>query len=100
MGLSGAVRVDADGDGRFQCAAEYAKRIWRSADGNPLSAIHMASDFDAAVQLQLADLLYQQNRDAFFGEVLSIARRTPVKEAFDAFVDSARASERAVVLPE
>ena len=100
MGLSGAVRVDADGDGRFQCAAEYAKRIWRSADGNPLSAIHMASDFDAAVQLQLADLLYQQNRDAFFGEVLSIARRTPVKEAFDAFADSARASERAVVLPE
>ena len=100
MGLSGAVQVDADGDGRFQCAADYAKRIWTSARKDSSKAIRAAASYDAAVQLQLADLMYQNDQDEFFENALPAARRTSVRDAFNAFAEAARASERAVAMPE
>lgn len=100
MGLTGAVQVDADGNGRFECARDLAVRLHRAAQNQISNAMAAAAEHDAAVQLHLADLYYQADRDLFFNSILPAVRETAMKDSFETFAEAARASERAVAMPE
>lgn len=57
IGCSGAVWIDADGDGRPTPAFDYARQIVADADGNVATVLKSLADYDAAVAAQSADIL-------------------------------------------
>jgi hypothetical protein len=59
LGVSGAVRVDADGDGIFSSAHDYALQVHASARGALDAMLTALAGFDAAVAAQAAHLYRQ-----------------------------------------
>ena len=59
LGASGAVWVDADGDGRATAAHDYAVRLWKDCDGDLPKLVESLREYDRAVAAQAAHL-YQQ----------------------------------------
>lgn len=57
IGCSGAVWVDADGNGRPTPAVDYAKQIVADAKGDLLTVLKSLADFDTAIAAQCADIL-------------------------------------------
>ena len=57
MGVTGAVRVDADGSGTFEPAAAYASRLVGQAGGDPARVLAALADYDEAVAVQAAAAL-------------------------------------------
>ena len=63
IGCTGAVWVDADGDGQRTCAFVYAKRIHKESGGKWRDMIKALSDYDEAVAAQAASLLQADGID-------------------------------------
>jgi hypothetical protein len=59
LGVSGAIRVDADGDGLFSSARDYALQVHASARGALDAMLTALAGFDAAVAAQAAHLYRQ-----------------------------------------
>jgi len=59
MGLTGAIWIDADGDGRATPARIYAERLIDEASGNLDVVVDLLSDYSEAVAAQVAALLYR-----------------------------------------
>lgn len=57
IGCSGAVWVDADGDGRPTPAFDYAKQIVADAKGDLPAVLKSLADYDSAIAAQCADIL-------------------------------------------
>jgi hypothetical protein len=57
IGASGAVWIDADGDGKRTSAYELARRLLDAAGADPTNAIRALADHDEAVSVQMASLL-------------------------------------------
>lgn len=95
LGCSGAVFVDADGDGEWRSAHEYAKRIIEES-GTQLAAIVAAlKPFDDAVAIQTALLLHNAGTapiELLDRELLSKASAA-TKRGFMAYVTAWRANE-------
>ena len=64
LGVSGAVFVDADGNGRFESALDYARREVAAAKDPRALAARLGS-YDAAVAVQAASLLRAQDPARF-----------------------------------
>ena len=60
MGASGAVWVDADGDGRRTPAREYASRAVFASGGDPAALVRTLAPYDDAVAAQAAALLAER----------------------------------------
>ncbi len=60
VGSSGAVWIDADGDGRRTSAFDYATRIVKQADYQLPSALKNLANYDEAVAAQTAGLLHRR----------------------------------------
>ncbi|HZL91795.1 MAG TPA: CehA/McbA family metallohydrolase, partial [Pirellulaceae bacterium] len=56
IGTSGAVWIDADGDGRRTPAFDYAQRLVAASDGNLSALLKALADYDEAVAAQAAHL--------------------------------------------
>lgn len=56
LGCSGAVWLDADGDGQRSCAADYAETVTSRAAGDVRRLTALLADCDAAVAVQAARL--------------------------------------------
>jgi hypothetical protein len=57
LGASGAVRIDADGSGRFDSAHDYATQLVRAAKGDVAMTIQALADYHEATAAQAAGLL-------------------------------------------
>jgi hypothetical protein len=57
LSFTGAIRVDADGDGSFQSAFEIAESLVSLAGGDLERLVGLLSDYDRSVALQAASLL-------------------------------------------
>ncbi|EPR71803.1 hypothetical protein ADICYQ_0051 [Cyclobacterium qasimii M12-11B] len=68
MGSSGAVWIDADGDGLRTSAYEYALKLWKNTDGEIISFIEKLEPYDKAVAIQAASILM---KEGFLGKLMN-----------------------------
>ncbi|HEX6984611.1 MAG TPA: CehA/McbA family metallohydrolase [Planctomycetaceae bacterium] len=97
LGCSGAVRVDADGDGGWTSARGYAERIRNDAGGNLSKLVAGLAGFDEAVATQAA-WLYEVNggspTDPALRQALTDAPPA-VRVGFQAYLEAWRESQTA-----
>jgi len=93
IGSSGAVWIDADGDGKRTSAYEYAQRIIAKTGPNAIQATRGLRDYDRAAAVQLASLLHARGVSIDDPAVLSAARDAgpQVEQGFREFVIARRA---------
>jgi hypothetical protein len=65
IGSTGAVRVDADGSGRFESAHAYAAAVVAASKGDIRAAVAALSDYDEATAAQAAGMLRASAPDEF-----------------------------------
>ncbi|MEO2017524.1 MAG: CehA/McbA family metallohydrolase [Fuerstiella sp.] len=97
MAVTGAVWIDADGDGRITSAKEYATEICTAAGYSSGRVFERLKNFDAVVAVHAAELLMTDSPDTFVSGVLRAARRSSsvIRGAFENFYDEWQQSQRA-----
>ena len=97
MAVSGAIRIDGDGDGHFTAAREYARQLVHQHGADVQKTVDELSRFDVAVAVHTAELLHAGDSERFLSAVLPVARRAPgdVRLAFESFLESWQISQRA-----
>lgn len=100
LGVSGAVFVDADGDGRFRSALEYARREVEAARGDLPRLARALGPYDAAVAIQAASLVRAargQDPAGFERAIRAMAAGAPpqVVSGVMAYLDAWKAAARA-----
>ena len=63
LGITGAIRIDADQDGRFTCAYDYAKALWASSGKNIHLFLKKLGDYDESVSIEAAAVLSEHDID-------------------------------------
>jgi hypothetical protein len=92
IGSTGAVWIDADGDGRRSCAHDYALRLVKAAGSSVPKLTQALADFDEAVAVQVASLLQKQGvsvQDAAVRKAAAAAG-PHVERGFDRFAEAWR----------
>jgi hypothetical protein len=99
IGSTGAVWLDADGDGRRTSAYEYARRLHHTAKGQWPELVRVLKDYDEAVAAQAASLLQGGGTSVDDKEIRMAARAAGVQieRGFVAFSEAWRASRVARV---
>ena len=64
IGCCGAIRIDADGDGKFSSAFDYARRLTESTV-DTAALVRQLADFDEAVAIQTASVLHRRGGGRF-----------------------------------
>jgi hypothetical protein len=97
LGVSGAVWLDADGNGRVDSAFDYAKRIVEEAHGDTAALARRLGDFDEAVAAQTASVLRAKDPEGFENTCRAVTQTaTPAtRRGFDAYVEQWRQSKAA-----
>lgn len=92
IGSTGAVWIDADGDGKRTSAYEYAKRILNRTGPNAGNVIRELRDYDEAVATQAAGLLNSQGVSIEDSAVAVAAKEAGprVEQGFRAFIGAMR----------
>jgi hypothetical protein len=95
LGSTGAVWLDADGDGERTSAFAYAQRLLREAGGEWPRVMRALADYDEAVAAQAAGLLQGQGISVSGAEVRAAARKAgpQVERGFRAFSEAWRESQ-------
>jgi hypothetical protein len=95
IGVTGAVWVDGDGDGKRSCAFDYARKVFDSGKGETDVVVRELAGYDEAVAAQVAGLLQRRGVSALDAEVRAAARKAgpQVDRAFQAFAEAWRQSQ-------
>jgi hypothetical protein len=101
LGVSGAIWLDGDGDGRKTAAREYAERLVADSRGDPARLVDSLARFDATTAAHAAHLLRQSGKSLESdGISRSLANASPaVRKGFAAYRDAWRENERARAEP-
>lgn len=94
IGLTGAVWLDGDGDGKRSSAHDYAKKVVADADGDWRKAVRALAALDEATASQAAGLLRAAGVSPSNKDVRAAAKAAgePVLRGFDAYAEAWRAS--------
>lgn len=96
LGVSGAVFLDVDGNGRFDSALDYARRAVSVGEVGTL--LTRLGGYDRAVAVQAASLLRHQDPVGFEKRIRSMIEAAPagsdVIQGFTAYLDAWTASGR------
>ena len=94
LGLSGAVWLDVDGDGRGTPAVELAGQAFRTAGGDLARLVKNLEGSDAAVAAQGAWFWTESGQDLESRESRGIWEREqgPIRRGFERFLEARRAS--------
>jgi len=95
IGATGAVWLDADGDGKRTSARGYAERLWKESGGEWRKVVKALADYDEAVGTQAAALLRAKGVSLLDAEVREAARKAgaQVERGFEAYAEAWRESE-------
>jgi hypothetical protein len=95
IGLTGAVWLDADGDGRRTTARDYAKKVLAGAGGDWKKAVAGLAGYDEAVAAQMAGLLRVAGTAPSDKDVRAAAKAAgeQVLRGFDAYAEAWRESQ-------
>jgi hypothetical protein len=101
LGVSGAIWLDGDADGRRSSPREYAERLIADGRGDLAKVCKSLEDFDGATAAQVAHLvrLAGVSPDAEQMSTLLRSAAPAVKQGFAAYRDAWRESERARAAP-
>jgi hypothetical protein len=97
IGLSGAVWLDGDGDGRRSSARDYARKAIADPGGDWRKGVEALAGYDEAVAAQAAGLLRAAGTSPSDKDVRAAARAAggPVLRGFDAYAEAWRESRTA-----
>jgi hypothetical protein len=91
LGVTGAVWLDGDGDGKKTSAYEYARRLGEASRWKAADVVQALASYDEAVAAQAAGLLQGRGLSA---SVASVREASPqVKRGFEAFAEAWRESQ-------
>jgi hypothetical protein len=95
IGSTGAVWIDADGDGKRTSALEYARRLLAKAGGDWRKLVGALAEYDEAVAAQAAGLLQARGVSAGEAGVRDAARKAgaQVARGFQAYWEAWRESQ-------
>jgi hypothetical protein len=95
IGLTGAVWIDADGDGQRTSSFDYAKKVLADANGDWKKAVAALSAYDEAVAAQAAGLLRAAGTSPSDKGVRAAAQAAGehVLRGFDNYAEAWRASQ-------
>ncbi len=95
LGATGAVWLDADGDGKRTSARGYAERLVKEAGGDWPKVVAALADYDEAVAIQAAALLRGRGVSLTDAAVREAARKAGarVEQGFAAYAEAWRASQ-------
>jgi hypothetical protein len=95
IGSTGAVWLDADGDGQRTNALDYARRLMQKHDGRAADVVKSLADYDQAVAIQAAGLLQARGVSLDNKELRAIVKQAGdhVERGFAEFFAAWRASE-------
>lgn len=96
LGISGAVWIDADGDGRRTSAGEYAQRAWASSAGEPAKLLSALANYDAPTASHAAHLWRRSGRPLDGDDLIQAERVAPqaVRDGFRAYRETWRENDR------
>jgi hypothetical protein len=99
LGVSGAIWLDGDGDGRRSSAREYAERAVTSANGDLTKLIAALGSYDVAVAAQAAHSIRLSGISLESEETINAVSGAvePVKAGFRSYLDAWRENQRAQV---
>ncbi len=99
FGLTGAVYIDADGNGRFDCARDYAHRLVERYKTDLTGLVKTVGDYDEAVAVQAAGIFHPQYGNLLKNDNAAVWREgaRQVKTGFVRFLNAWRKSERAKI---
>src|SRR5438045_2141278 len=88
LGATNPVWLDADGDGKFTSARQYAQRIIETTGTDPEAVVRALSKFDAAVAAQAASLCQKKGMDLRSVEFRQALRQAgqSVQEGFSLYI--------------
>jgi hypothetical protein len=97
LGATGAVWLDADGDGKRTSAFEYAQRLEREAGKDWRKLVKSLGEYDEAVAVQAASLLQAHGLSVGESEVREAAKKAgpQVDRGFQAYAEGWRESQLA-----
>lgn len=91
LGVTGAVWLDGDGDGKRTSACEYARRLCEASRWEAAGVVQALAGYDEAVATQAAGLLRERGVSA---NDPSVREATPqVRRGFEAFAEAWRESQ-------
>jgi hypothetical protein len=95
LGVTGAVRVDRDGDGRWTSALGYARRLLWEAGGEWQKMVKALAGYDEAMAAQAAGLLRARGVSVWDAAVREAARQAGphVARGFQAYAEAWRESQ-------
>jgi hypothetical protein len=95
VGSTGAVWLNADGDGKGTSAWAYARRLQREAKGDWRALVRALADYDEAVATQAAGLLQAAGVSVSGDEIRQAARKAgpQVERGFQAYAEAWRESQ-------
>lgn len=90
---TGAVFVDADGDGEWTSPKQYAERVVKAAKGDPADVVAGLAEYDEAVAAQAASLLHVAGFDPLSPRYRELVRDAPrpVRTGFEEYAAAWRA---------
>jgi len=97
LGATGAVWLDADGDGKRTSARDYAERLLRDAGADWRKLVPALAEYDEAVAAQAAGLLRARGVSVWEPGLREAAKkaRALVDRGFQAYAESWRESQLA-----
>jgi hypothetical protein len=97
IGCSGAVWLDADGDGKTSCARDYAEQAFAQSSGNLAQLIQLLSEYDEATAAHAAQLYWTRVAPPPFTELSTALddAREQVRTGFQAYYTSWRENQQA-----
>jgi hypothetical protein len=95
IGATGAVWIDADGDGVRTCAYQYAQRLLKNHGADASILATALADYDEAVAAQVASLMQARGVAVADPQVMAAARKAGphVERGFAAFAEAWRECE-------
>jgi hypothetical protein len=101
LGVSGAIWLDGDGDGRWNSPREYAERLFTEAGGDLTKILAALGNYDAATATQAAHLVRLAGKSLDTDELSrAIDGAAPaVRQGFRAYGDAWRENVRARAEP-
>lgn len=96
MGCSGAVWIDADGDGKKTSAYAYAQQVMAASKGDINIVLEKLSAYDEAVTIQTASLLQQQGVELADPMISKTVKKAPkaVQQGFEKFGQAWKRSQQ------
>ena len=79
LGISGAVRIDANGDHHFTSAYEYAKELWESSNHEIPVFINKLKNYDESVSIQAASVMEERGVEMSGNDLTKALSKAPLK---------------------